>query len=571
MKKKWKNLQIESTLTKNISRILKCSPIMASILVNKGLSSTESAYQFLSPSFDSITSPFDLKDATKASNRIKEAILTDEKILIFGDYDADGITSTTLLFDFLNYTGADVSYYIPDRTEGYDLHSHHIKDIAVPNEIDLIITVDCGSSSINAVNAANKEDIDVIITDHHQTGAVLPDAIAIINPKRDDCNSNLNNLAGVGVVFYLIICLRIVLRENNFWKILPEPNLKKYCDLVAIGTVADIVPLINENRVFVKAGLEIMSGNCRDGIEAILHICKVNKRYITSEDIGFRIAPQLNAAGRLKHADISVNLLQSTSFKKAEVLARNLNELNKERQKIEEIVKIDVLEKIEEDPNLLKKSSIVLASDKWHHGILGIVASRITSKYHKPTILIAIKDGIGKGSGRSISDFNMYKGLLKCETLLDKFGGHPMAAGLTIQAENIEKFQYDFNNVVLKELEGKEITQKIFIDYKLDFDDISSKLVNELEILQPFGCENKEPIFMTEDVHVISSSIICNSHRKLILKQGFSREGKQFNAINFNVDLTFPQPNHFKKIAFKLQWNRWHNQKNLQLIIEETQ
>jgi len=569
MKKKWSIFKTNAKQIESISKELKCNKITATILVNRGLSSPELAKNFLYPSFNTIANPSELKDAIKAAHRIKDAILENEKILIFGDYDADGITSTTLMVNFLKYTEADVSYYIPNRTDGYGLHSHHIKNIAMPNNIDLIITVDCGSSSINAVKLAKTEDIDVIITDHHQLGETLPDAVAIINPKRDDCTANLNNLAGVGVAFYLLICLRTVLREINFWKTLPEPNLKNYCDLVAIGTIADIVPLTNENRIFVKTGLAIMPRGCRHGIKALQQICKIGTNYTTSDDIAFKIAPRLNAAGRLEHADLSVNLLQSSSLLEATKSAHKLNLLNSQRQQIEKEITNEIFKEIKSNLNFHKNSSVILASETWHFGVLGIVASRITLKYNKPTILIAIKDGIGRGSARSVPDFDLYNGLLKCETLLETFGGHPMAAGLTIRVENIKFLKNSFDNIVQTAMKGKEIVQKISIDYKLDFDDISNDLVNELEWLQPFGCENTEPVFMTEDVHVISSSIIGGNHRKLTLKQGFSKSGRQLNAIVFNIDTTLPQPNYFNKIAYKLQWNRWRGEKNIQLLIEE--
>ncbi|NNK85055.1 MAG: single-stranded-DNA-specific exonuclease RecJ, partial [Desulfobacterales bacterium] len=311
MKKDWKILQPDAPSVKNLCDSLECDPVTATLLINRKIDTPESALKFLNPSFNDIRSPFSIKDMDIAVRRIYKAIKDSEKILIFGDYDVDGITSTSILFNFLQNTGADTHYYIPHRTkEGYSLQVTHISDYAIPNKFDLIITVDCGASSHEAVKTAQNAGIDVIITDHHIIPVKIPPAYAVVNPKRHDCKVGFDNLAGVGVVFVLIICLRKYLREMHLWQDRPEPNLKNLCDLVALGTLADSVPLVDENRIFTAAGINIIkTGNNRPGIEALLKIGHIKTSYINSEDIAFKLVPRLNASGRMEHGKLSVEIL----------------------------------------------------------------------------------------------------------------------------------------------------------------------------------------------------------------------------------------------------------------------
>jgi len=571
MKKDWQILQPDIQLVKNLCDILKCDPITATLLVNRNIDTAESALKFLNPSLNNIRSPFSIKDMDNAVRRIYKAIKNAEKILIFGDYDVDGITSTSILLNFLQNTGADVQYYIPHRTkEGYSLQAMHISDYAIPNKINLIITVDCGSGSHDAVKTAQEAGIDVIITDHHIISKRLPEAFAVVNPKRHDCTAGFDNLAGVGVVFVLIICLRKFMRDMNFWQDLPEPNLKALCDLVAIGTVADSVPLIDENRIFASAGIQVIkTENNRPGISALLKICHIENSYINSEDIAFKIAPRLNAPGRMEHGKLSVEILTTENLDDAAQMSRSLNDLNMLRRNIEHKIINDLHAYLAENPCELEKRSLVLSAGGWHEGVLGIVASRLVDNYYRPVVIISTKNGIGKGSARSIPGFDLYKGLSACSDDLVQFGGHSMAAGLKIKLKNIERFKINFDNAVAASIKPFDFTVKFSIDCELGFDDITDNLVDEIESLTPFGNGNPEPLFIARNVEVFSSKIVGKNHRSMLLKQPAGKTPKFFNAIHFNALTDAPLKDSFDRIAFKLRWNRWNGQKKVQIIVEE--
>jgi len=571
MKKDWQILQPNIQSVKTLCDILKCHRITATLLVNRKIDTAESALKFLNPSLNNLRSPFSIKDMDTAVRRIYKAIKNAEKILVFGDYDVDGITSTSILLNFLQNAGADVHYYIPHRAkEGYSLQTTHISNYAIPNKINLIITVDCGSGSHHAVKTAQDTGIDVIITDHHIISKRLPEAFAVINPKRRDCTAGFDNLAGVGVVFVLIICLRKYMRDMNFWQDRPEPNLKNICDLVAIGTVADSVPLIDENRIFASAGIQVIkTENNRPGISALLKICHIENSYINSEDIAFKIAPRLNAPGRMEHGKLSVEILTTESLDDAAQMAKSLNDLNMLRRNIEQNIINDLNAYLAENPGELEKRSLVLSAGDWHEGVLGIVASRLVDNYFRPVVIISTKNGIGKGSARSIPGFDLYEGLSACSDDLVQFGGHSMAAGLKIKLKNIERFKINFDSVVATSIKPSDFTVKHSIDCELCFDDISDNLVDEIESLTPFGNGNPEPLFIARNVEVFSSKIVGKNHRSMLLKQSAGKTPKIFNAIYFNALTDAPLKDNFDRIAFKLRWNRWNGQKKVQIVVEE--
>ena len=581
MKKQWQLLQPDIDVVEKIRKELQCNPVIATVLANRKIISKDNALRFLRPSLNNMRPPCSMKDMDAAVKRIYSAITGHEKILIFGDYDVDGITATTILFEFLHYTGADVSYYIPHRTkEGYGLHTKHITDYAIPNKINLIITVDCGSSSNNAVKTASSSEIDVIITDHHEISDKPPDAVAVLNPKRHDCPSGFHSLAGVGVAFYLLICLRKHLRDNHFWQNRPEPNLKSLCDLVALGTVADIVPLVDENRILVKTGLEIINAGKRCGIKTLMEFSGIIRlrRTVDTEDVAFRLAPRLNAAGRIAHASTAVELMTTNNLETARQLAQSLNNMNIKRHNIEQKIIEDIFAYLKNNQHLLKNSSLVLSDNEsdniWHEGVLGIVAARMVKKYFRPVVLVAIKDDIGKGSARSIPGFNIYNGLMSCSDHLEAFGGHSMAAGLKIKAEHMDVFQKNFENTVQQMTTSDDFVQTISIDFELNFDDISDALINELETLKPFGTGNHEPLFMAKNVRVMDSKIVGKNHRRMLLQQSATGgTGNSFNAIHFNVNTNPPEyvggQENFNQIAFRLRWNHWNGKKTAQIVIED--
>ena len=567
MKKEWQILQPDIYLVEKFCKMLNCHPAVASILINRNIFSTEDVSNFFNTSLTQLSPPFSIKDMDAAVDRILAAIERKEKILIFGDYDVDGITATTLVLEFLHSVDADVSYYIPHRiAEGFGLKKNHISDVAIPNGIHLIITVDCGSDGQEAVKSARNAGIDVIITDHHMIPNSIPPALAVVNPKRNDCPSGFHDLAGVGVAFYLLICLRKKLRDINFWKDRPEPNLKYYCDLVALGTLADVVPLTRENRILITAGIDMIRATDRPGLNALMEVCEINKHTLDADDIVFYLAPRLNSAGRLDHASIATELLLAKDINTARTIAHSLHQLNQNRRSIENKILAEVEDHLKNNPHLLQKNTLVLTHQDWHIGILGIVASRLMKKYCRPVVLITTADGLGKGSARSIPEVNLYEGLSACADNIENFGGHPMAAGLNIKTENIDRFKNNFENIVSRMANPVDFTPKIIIDCRLDFGNISDKLIDELETLKPFGSANHEPLFMTKDVHIVSSKPVGNHHRQMVLEQN---TGKTFNAIQFNVDTRIPLKETFDQIAFRLRWNRWNGRKSAQIIVEE--
>jgi single-stranded-DNA-specific exonuclease len=571
MKKEWQILQPDIHLVEKLCGMLNCHPAVASILINRNIFSTEDVSDFFNTSLNQLSPPFSIKDMDVAVDRILSAIERKEKILIFGDYDVDGITATTLVLEFLRSVDADVSYYIPHRiAEGFGLKKNHILDVAMPNGIHLIITVDCGSEGQDAVKAARNAGIDVIITDHHMISDTIPPAVAVVNPKRNDCPSGFRDLAGVGVAFYLLICLRKKLRDTNFWKDRPEPNLKNYCDLVALGTLADVVPLTRENRILTTAGINIIRLTRRPGLNALIEVCEINKHAIDTDDIVFYLAPRLNSAGRIDHASTAVELLGAKDIKTARTIAHSLNLLNQNRRSIENKILAEADDHLKNNPHLLRGNTLVLARQDWHLGILGIVASRLMKKYFRPVVLITTADGIGKGSARSIPEVNLHEGLSACADDLETFGGHSMAAGLKIKTENIDRFKKHFENIVGRMAKPADFIPKITIDYKLDFVNISDKLIDELESLKPFGIANLEPLFMTKKVHIVSSKCVGNHHMQMVLEQKIGKTIKTFNAIQFNVDTRIPLKGIFDRMAYRLRWNRWNGRKNAQIVIEET-
>jgi single-stranded-DNA-specific exonuclease len=513
-----------------------------------------------------------LKDLDAAVQRILKAITGRERILIFGDYDVDGVTATALLYEFLKHAGAQVFYYIPHRRkEGYSLKVHHIPELLIPNGIQLVITTDCGSSSHDAVQAAKTAGVDVVITDHHQISEPLPPAVAVVNPKRQDCQAGFGDLAGVGVAFYLVVCLRKELRDMKFWHQIPEPNLKNACDLVALGTVADMVPLVEENRILTTTGLQVINAGNRPGLQALIRASGSGKSGIDAEDIAFRLAPRLNAAGRIRHAKAAVELLMTKDVQTSNQIAQTLAQLNTERQQTEREILDGIERHLEKYPALLQRKTLVLYHPQWHEGILGIAAARMAKRHYRPVVLISTQAAVGRGSARSIPGFNLYEGLCRCSGHLDGFGGHAMAAGLSIKADKIAEFQKSFEEAACTMTLPEDFIPAISIDDSLRLDEISEGLIDELESLKPFGPGNPEPLFMANDVLVLSSRILAERHRRMILRQSDSESRKSVAAIQFNVNLGLPFDHKFDRIAYRLRWNRWNGKKTVQVIIEEAE
>ena len=570
MKEHWQIYQPDPDLVEKLSRDLRYHPITAAVLVNREISTLSDARDFINTSLNHLRPPFSLQDMEAAVNRIHKAIVSNEKILIFGDYDVDGVTSVVILLNFLRYAGADVSYYIPHRiTEGYSIQPGHITQYVRPNQFDLIITADCGTGSHRAVEAANKFNIDIIITDHHSISEDIPPALAVVNPKRHDCQAGLQNLAGVGVAFFLLICLRTRLRETGFWDERPEPNLKEYCDLVALGTVADMVPLTGENRILSKTGLELIQAGHRPGLTALLEASAIRNQSLSAEDIAFRLAPRLNAAGRMDHAARAVDLLTARDIEAANKTAQTLNLLNRKRQDLEKGILADIQRFIDKNSSLLRLRSLVLYQQGWHAGVLGIVASRLMRSYHRPVVLISLQDGTGKGSARSVEGLNIYDALAACGPLLEGFGGHAMAAGLQIREENIADFQNAFEKEIQRTSSPETLVPTLHIDSELELGAISDDLIDELELLMPFGAGNPEPFFLARKVKVVNSKIVGRNHRRMVIGQASGHGAATLPAIHFNVNDDDAKKFHFDQMVFRLQWNRWNGKKTAQIVVED--
>lgn len=567
MKMEWIINRPDPDLVDSIQKRLQCHPVTAKVLANRAICSAEQAACFFQPSLKTLPSPMGLVSMQTALDRLYIAITQKEKILVFGDYDADGVTATSLMVSFLKSVGADVTYHLPHRIEeGYGLQSVHITQVAVPRQIRLIVTVDCGSSSSEAVAAAQRFGIDVIITDHHNIGDQLPQAVAVINPKRPGQPKDLTDLAGVGVAFYLAIGLRMHLRSKGWWTNGSEPDLKSYCDLVAIGTIADMVPLNGVNRVLTRTGLEQINTQPRPGLQALLTVSGVRHLPVSSEDIAFRLAPRINAAGRMAHAKLSYDLLAETSLHSAMGLAETLNNLNQRRQAVESQIIDQVTARIDSNPEFLARKSLVVADTGWHEGVLGIVAAKLVARYYRPVIAIAVHDGMAKGSGRSIPQVDLHSALGQCTALLEQFGGHRLAAGVTLCSQNIDRFRAVFERAVAAMTQNAPVFPSLAIDSELGFDQICPQLVDELDHLSPFGTDNPTPIFMASDVRVTTAAIIGQRHRRMTVCQ--PQISTPISAIEFNLAANTPRPAAYDRLAFRLQWNRFKNNREIQMIVE---
>ena len=521
MNKKWQVYQVENDEVEKLQEKYKINKLLATILVNRGIMEEEQIEKFLKPKRSDFYNPYGMPDMNIAVERIMKAIENKEKTIIYGDYDVDGITSVTVLKSFLEERGLHVGVYIPNRLEeGYGLNKKAVEYIA-EQKYSLMITVDCGISAVEEVEYANQLGIETIVTDHHEPGNELPNAIAVVDAKRKDNQYQCRNLAGVGVVFKLIQAIGIKMG-------LEEKEDLKYLDIVCIGTISDIVPLTDENRVIVKLGLKLVEQTRNLGLKSILQASGYNK--IDSVTISFGIAPRINACGRMGHQEEALNLFLSKDINEVNELTQKLNEYNKTRQEIEKRIYKDATTQIEEQ-GLANKNTIVLMGKNWHHGVIGIVASKITEMYFKPSILLCEEDDLGKGSGRSIPGFDLYEALTECKESINRFGGHAMAVGINVKKDKLEEFKEKLEQIS-KEKNIEEIVPILKIDAQISLDEINKEIVNSLRKLEPFGEENKNPLFVFKNLKIDSIRALSEGkHLKLTLK-----DNKNIvNAIGFNL------------------------------------
>lgn len=557
MKKKWEYIAPNKELTGQISSKYGLSMLVAGILVNRGVTQDEQIKVFLNPTRKDFYDPYLLQDMEIAVDRIIQMIENKGKILIYGDYDVDGITSIAVLKKFLDERGLNVDYHIPNRlNEGYGLKKETLEEIAKKN-YDLMITVDCGISAIEEVDYANELGIKTIITDHHETLDEIPKAIAVVNPKRKDNIYPFRGLAGVGVVFKLIQAISIKLG-------LEEKEYLKYLDLVCVGTISDIVPLVDENRVIAKLGLKLVEVTKNIGLRELLNISRYKK--IDSSTVSFGIAPRINACGRMGHAEEALKLFLTPNITEAKEITQKLEEYNQERQNIEKRIYIEASEQLKDEEEA-KKDSIVLASHNWHHGVIGIVASKLTEQYYKPSILLSIEDGEVKGSGRSIMGFDLHEALCKTSKYLEKYGGHEMAVGLTLKEENYESFKKEFEKLV-EESNVADFVPIINIDGQLQAKEIKKEIAKEIAILEPFGEANKMPLILFKNLKIESIRALSEGkHLKLTLKT----ENQWIDAIGFNLGNLADEYQLGDKIDVvgTLEINEYNNNEYVQINIKD--
>ncbi len=562
IKKKWILKQAAPDKAAAISLVSGLLPVTARILVTRGITEPEEVSLFLNPSLSGMLDPFLLKDMQQAVERLVVAREAGEKICIYGDYDVDGISATALLISGFTALGLKTGYHIPNRMEdGYGLNSEALRSIQ-EHGVSLAISVDCGVTAVEEARLCSEIGLDLIITDHHQPLTSLPAAIAVINPHRADCDYPFKGLAGVGVAFNLLVALRNRLRkqgihDNNL------PDLRQWLDLVALGTIADLVPLTGQNRILTKAGLQRMGKDCRTGMAALKKVAGVQGD-VSSGQVGFQLAPRINASGRLESAVTGVELLLTQDNTLARDLADELDAANCERRQIERLIFEEAVAMMEKRDNPDLSRSIVLSSTDWHQGVVGIVASRMVERYYRPTILVAEnQDGTGKGSGRSIAGFHLLEAINQCSKYLLRYGGHHAAAGITLKTDEIENFAKAFEQAASTQLTENQLIPELSLDTEIEASELTIDLVSELQKLGPFGMGNPTPVLMLRDMQLVESRCFGNNNLNITVR----RNGFQFRTVGWGMaDRTVPAS---MDIAFTAKIDTWNDREQLRLELKD--
>ena len=556
----WK-IKPRCPLATKLAKELSISPLFAQLLVNRGIDNKGSAKAFLSPRLSDMADPRLLSGMDEAVELICNAISDQEAITIYGDYDADGLTGAALLYHFFKQIKVPSRIYVPNRlTEGYGLNERAIEQIA-RRRGGVLITVDCGISNMKEVAVARKLGLKVVITDHHK---IPPDSNFLcptVNPHREDSLYPDQNLAGVGVAFLLAVAVRSRLREKGYFKNVNEPGLKDLLDLVAIGTIADQVALIGQNRVFVRQGLACLKHTKWNGLKALLLASCVDPQDIDPKDIAFRIAPRLNAPGRISSPNICVRLLIDENTEIIEQLATEVNRANTVRQRLEQNVLGEIYEAIETDNGQPSESILVFGREGWHEGVLGIVASRLVDSFCRPALVFTFDGDIAKGSGRSIEQFDLYEAISQLESLFERFGGHSHAAGFALRRKNFLTLKRAISEIALEKLQDKDLRPVLEIDAEIGFSEISWNLIKGTEALAPFGSGNPEPLFCTRSAEVVEARIVGNKHLKMHLR----RDGKVYDAIGFGMGTRKPKVGDCIDIVYTPQLNHWQGHESIQL------
>lgn len=560
LQKKWLLKDFDKECVVDISKKLRISPITSIILYNRGIRDEESIREFLNADLSSLHDPYLLRDMDKAVERIRMAKENNEKITIYGDYDVDGITSIAVLYKHLSLLGFNVDYYVPDRMqEGYGVNREALDKIK-SRGTSLIITVDTGITAVEETEYAKSIGMDIIITDHHECKEDIPGAYAAIDPKRKDCTYPFKNLAGVGVAFKLIQAL-----ENDTDI---SDLMERFADLVCLGTVADISPLVDENRIFVREGLKRFESTENIGLKALIDVSTNNSKAITTSTIGYVIAPRINASGRLGCASRSVEMFLTGDKEKAYELANDLSKENTIRQQTEQQMFKEALDYIEAHPEMKNDKVLVIPHENWHHGIVGIVSSKITEKFYKPSILFAIDGNEAKGSGRSINGYNLFEALENSSDLLVKFGGHELAAGLSIKTDKIDEFREKINAYEPKAISTENMVPTVLIDAVIKVAYISLETVDDINRLQPFGVDNPTPVFAVKNIKIHRISVMSDGRH---LRMTLYKDGKYLDAVGFGMGEYYNllSEGDFVDVAFGIDINDYKGFQNVQLILKD--
>jgi len=555
----------EIAVVKQLAGALDVSESLANLMVQRNISSPDEANAFFNPSLDYLHDPFLMKDMNIAVDRISTAVKKNERILVYGDYDVDGTTAVALMYSFLKDQYSNVEYYIPDRyKEGYGVSFQGL-DFAYQNNCKVVITLDCGIKAVEKVKYARTKGLDVIICDHHYPGDEIPKALAVLDPKQPSCSYPYKELSGCGVGFKLV---HAYARVHG----IPFNKISHYLDLVAVSIASDIVPITGENRVMAYFGLKRLNESPRTGLKEIIRESEVTKA-LTIEDVVFKIGPRINAAGRMETGSKAVDLLVSSDTRLATGISKEINNFNIERRSVDRIITTEAMRMIAEDQRTVNSRTTVLYNPNWKKGVIGIVASRLIETYYRPTVILTESNGFATGSARSVQGYDLYQAIEACSDLLESFGGHMFAAGLTLKKENIRPFMERFEQYVNNTITEEQLVPRIFIDSELSFSEINDEFFKTMSQFQPFGPENMSPVFVSRNVFDTGSGRMVGSsgeHLKLDLCQESTGQ-KSFSAIAFS------QANHFEyirggnpfDICYSLEMNEFRGNRNLQLNIRD--
>jgi len=567
MDKLW-NLKPQGDINdiKHLSAALNVNMVIANLLVQRGIKTFNEAKTFFRPRLADLHDPFLMKDMDKAVERLEKAIQNQEKVLIYGDYDVDGTTSVAMMYLFLKDYLQNIDFYIPDRySEGYGISPRSI-DFAAEEKFSLVIVLDCGIKAVEKVHTARQKGLDFIICDHHNPGEQIPEAVAVLDPKRPDCNYPYKELSGCGVGFKL---LQAYTKRNN---IDPE-KLYALLDLVVVSIASDIVPITGENRVLAYYGLKKLNTNPGMGLQTIINYAGLSGEEITISDIVFKIGPRLNASGRIEHGKKSVQILVSSDEISSDALGGEIDSFNEIRKTLDRDITQDALDMIESNPELKNRNSTVIYNRDWHKGVVGIVASRLTEFYYRPTVVLTESNGLATGSARSVKDFDLYEAIGSCSDLLESYGGHMYAAGLTLKIENVSEFSRRFEEIVTKSLAGQPQLQTIDVDAKIALHEITPRFYRILKQFEPFGPHNMMPVFVTEDVLDSGTSRLVgknSEHIKLDLVEP-DDSSAVYAGIAFNMSDKFPliKSGMPFDICYSIAINEFKGKTNLQLYMRD--